>query len=321
MSKKQEIDCWVITEGMAGTENQCLGVAEALNLQPKIIKTNLKEPWKTFSPWLGFESKSIFTSSEIVPPWPDLLITSGRKAVSAARYIKKQNDGKTFTLHIQDPRVDPSQFDMVAVPYHDPTRGKNVIVTDTAPNKITAQKLADARKAFPDFEKFASSRVAVLIGGKSKAYDVTEEMIGKLISDLKNLQEKENTSLMMTVSRRTGEENINLLKEAFPQNERTCFWDGTGENPYMAYLAYADYILVTADSVSMISDALSTGKPTFIINMKGGANRIDKFHEHIREKGYARDFEGHLEAYTYKPVIEAEVIAEAVRNKMGLSGE
>lgn len=320
MKKNTNILCWVVTEGMAGTENQCIGVAECLGVVPRIIRSGLKQPWATFSPWLGLEAACTF-QEKLEPPWPDLLITSGRKAIAAARYVKKQSAGKTFTLHLQDPRVSPDQFDLVAVPYHDPTRGGNVIVTSTAPNKINGEKLAAAKKEFPQFGQLNSPRVAVMIGGKSKAYEMSRQTVENLIGQLKTLQSDKNTSLMITASRRTGEENMVLLKEAFPNDGQTYFWDGRGENPYIAFLAWADYILVTADSVSMVSDALSTGKPTYIIPLEGGAKRIDLFHHHILERGYVRVFDGKLEPYEYQSVHEAQNIADVVRNKMGIPHE
>ena len=146
----EDITCWIVTEGMAGTENQCLGVAEALNVKPVVKRIRLHQPWAMLSPFLGFE-QSWSMSPDVEPPWPDLVLASGRKSIAASRYIKKMSGGKTFTVQIQDPRISPKQFDLVAVPAHDPTRGPNVIVTKASPNRITQERLAAAKKAFPQF--------------------------------------------------------------------------------------------------------------------------------------------------------------------------
>ncbi len=82
--------CHIITEGMIGTQNQCEGVSNALNLDPKIIQIGLHQPWKTLTPWVGFEQPFTFYP-RLEHPFPDLLITSGRKSIAAARYIKKKN--------------------------------------------------------------------------------------------------------------------------------------------------------------------------------------------------------------------------------------
>jgi len=81
-------------------------------------------------------------------------------------------------------------------------------------------------------------------------------------------------------------------------------------------LAAADYILVTADSASMISDACSSGKPTYMINLEGGHPRIDKLHNHLQDLGALRVFEGNLEDYSYAPLNDAEKISDAIRERI-----
>lgn len=317
---KKNITTWIITEGMAGTENQCIGVTEALDVNPTIYQIHLRFPWKTFSPLLGFEQDWSF-SPELLRPWPDLLLTSGRKAISASRFVKKQSGGRTFTVHIQDPRIDPAQFDLVAVPHHDPTRGPNVIVTEAAPNRLTIEKLNQAQTQFPHFQKMPHPKIAVLIGGTSKAYQMTTQVTQSLVQQLSRLKKKIGASLLITASRRTGATNLEILQSAFSQEDHIYFWDGQGENPYLGLLAWADYILVTADSVSMISDALSTGKPTYLIPLEGGSRRIKSFHNYIVKKGYARFFNGDLQPYSYEPLRDSERIAKEIRLNSTLFSE
>ena len=134
MSESLIKSCWVLTEGIAGTENQCLGLAEALGVTPVIKRVKLRFPWKQLSPWLDWGHKYALAkdSDPIAPPWPDLLISSGRKSVGIARYVRKASGGKTFVVQIQDPRVGPKPFDLVVLPQHDLTRGENVMVTRAA---------------------------------------------------------------------------------------------------------------------------------------------------------------------------------------------
>ena len=312
LDKGASLSCWVVTEGMVGTENQCLGVAEALGLEPTIIKIGLKQPWKALSPWLGFEVNRAFTSP-LLPPYPDIVIASGRKSIAASRYIKKKSNGKCFTVQIQDPKVSSKCFDLVAAPHHDELRGDNVIVTHGAPNKLTPNKLAEAKKEFaPVFEKLKSPRVAVLIGGNSKTHKMTPDVTTKMVVQLKQL----DASLMITASRRTGEENMKVIKDELnaPQN---YIWDGQGENPYLGMLAWADYIIVTEDSVSMMSDAATTGKPVYVIEMEGSSPRFDKFHSHYQGIGVSRPFDGNLQQWEYEPIFDAQQIAQRIIEKLG----
>lgn len=303
---------WIVTEGMAGTENQCLGVTEALGLSSKTFRTNLKFPWNYLSPWLGFECASTFTEP-LDPPWPDLLICSGRKSIAAARYIKKKSEGRTFVVQIQDPRVNPKQFDMVALPAHDPTRGDNVFVTTATPNRITAEKLAVARAEWAStFAQLPGPRIAVLIGGSTKRHHMTSLETQQLVRQLSPLR-----GLMITTSRRTGETNNTLLKRDLTKPEN-FFWDRAGPNPYMGMLAWADFILVTADSTSMISEAATTGKPVYVLPMPGLTRRQQLLVDNLKKHGAVRDFDGKFEPWTYPPLADSAAIAAAIRQKSGL---
>lgn len=312
-SKTENISCWVMTEGMVGTENQCLGVTDALGLTPHILQIKLKQPWKTLSPWLGFEQSCTF-APRLKGPWPDLLITAGRKAIPAARYIQKKSNGKTFTVHLQDPKCSPKNFGLIAVPHHDTLRGENVLVTDGACNRLSPDKLAQAKEEFAPFGIMPSPRVTVLIGGNSRTHRLTETKTRALCKQLKNV----NARLMITASRRTGEDNIKILKHEL-NGDDIYFWDGKGPNPYHAMLAHADYILVTSDSVSMISDACTTGKPVYVIELDGRSNRFDRFHNHLKTLGAIRPFDGKLEGFSYSALQDAQKVADVIKTRMRIT--
>lgn len=310
LSKK--ITCWIVTEGIAGTENQCLGVTEALGVTAEIKRIQLRQPWTSLSPYIGFEQSWSF-SPTLSAPWPDVLIASGRKSIAASRYIKKMSGKNTFTVQLQDPRVSPSQFDLVAVPQHDPTRGANVITTIAAPNRITAEKLEEAKTQFPQFGEMPGPQIAVLIGGTSKAYTMTTEITQRLAAQLAELE----GHLMVTASRRTGKENERILHDTLGGHGH-FIWDGNGDNPYFGMLAWADFILVTADSASMLSEACTTGKPVYMIPLDGGHPRIDKLHENLRQSGCLKVFDGRLEHWDYAPLNDAALIADAIRKHINL---
>lgn len=300
---------WIITEGMAGTENQCLGVAEALGVAPTVHRITLRAPWKQLSPWLSYEQAWSFVP-KLHGPWPDILVTSGRKAIAAARYIKKQSP-QTFTVHLQDPRIAANQFDLVAVPHHDRLRGANVIVTDAAPNRITPEKLTNVAPLSPS----SKQSVGVLIGGNSKTHTMTDAVIARLSRQLRELAQ--SYKLLITVSRRTSAEQAECLKQALKDTD-AYFWDGTGENPYFGILAQADYLLVTNDSTSMIADATTTGKPVYLIGLDGGSAKFERLYAHLHALGAVRDFHGILEDYDYAPLRDTQKIAEHIRKASGL---
>lgn len=302
--------CWIVTEdGLIGTENQCRGVAAALGVTPVIKRIGLRQPWKTLSPFIGFESAQTFTGDSLAPPWPALVIGSGRKSIAAIRYIKKHSP-RTIAAQIQDPRFARGLFDIIAVPHHDPARGPRVIVTDGAPNMVTPALLAAARERFAALlQPVPGPRVAVLIGGDSKAHKLTTARMKTLCAQLRGLQ-NDGYGLMITASRRTGAAQKKMLADALP---RALIWDGSGDNPYHGFLAWADFILVTADSVSMISEAATTGKPVYMIPLDGGSPRFDRFHTYLRQRSAIRRFEGTLAPYEPVPLHDAAMVADAIR--------
>lgn len=326
---------WIITEkALKGTENQCRGIAAALGITPVVKHTGLRQPWHALSPWLGFECLCTFTGDSLTPPWPDIVIAGGRKAVAAARYIKKKNPA-TFTVFVQDPRINPRHFDLVAVPAHDRLRGENVIVTDATPNMITPALLEAARTQFaPLLSPLPAPHVAVLIGGSSKTHRMTAAVMEKLAGDLKAL-ETQGYGLMITASRRTSEKNKTLLLSTLssphpspPPSQRgegweggssSYIWNGTGENPYHGFLAWADYIIVTEDSASMISEAATTGKPVYTVPLEGGSPRFDRLHNRLHQKGIIRKFEGKPEPYGYTALNDAAMVAEEIRKRIKTS--
>ncbi len=304
---------WILTEGIAGTENQCLGVAEALGVNPDIKRVGLRFPWNILPPQV-LKTVSFSFIPDLKPPWPDLLIAAGRKSVPASLYIKKQSKGKTFTVQLQNPRIHPGCFDLVAVPHHDSPRGENVIVTCGAPNRITSEKLKEEGGLFvKTLGALPGPKVAVMIGGKSKAYKPDKTWAKNLVTSLESLRRDYGCSLMMTASRRSGEDVRAVLKAYFTTNTNCFMWDGEGRNPYFAFLAWADFILVTGDSVSMLSDACTTGKPVYRLAVPGrGSKRLENFHKHLENRNACLPFEGILENRTYTPLNDSSKVARKI---------
>jgi len=312
--------CWVVTEGIAGTENQCIGVAEALGIAPVVKRVKLRFPWKQLSPWLRLGHDKALTpdSDPIAPPWPDLALVSGRKAVGVGLDIKRRSGGKTLLVQIQDPKLPARLFDLVVAPQHDDMHGDNVLVTTAGLHRVTPAKLAAARAEWAGkLAALPAPRVAVMIGGNSRAHRMTAAAAEKLAAGLQKLA-AEGAGLMITASRRTGEANAALLRAKIT-GKNVFFWDGQGENPYFAFLALADYIIVTEDSVSMASEAISTGKPVYIAALEGGARRLDHFHRLLRQQGYTRPFTGTLETWSYDPPRDTEKVAAWIAQKMNLN--
>ena len=319
---KNAKNCWIITEGLTGTENQCLAVAEQLEqlmpLNTAVKRTGLRQPWKTFSPYIGFECAYSFTGDALSAPWPDIVIASGRKSIAAAMYIKKKTGGKCFTIQLQDPRIAAHNFDLVAVPAHDGLRGDNVIVTDTAPNLITTEKLKTAKTEYKKmFGSYSKDRkvISVLIGGNSKTHSLTPQIATQLCNDLKKLSDAGH-SLLITTSRRTDIGMQAQLKTEL-KGDNVYIWTSEDEshtpNPYLGMLAYGDAVIVTEDSVSMVSDALQTSCPVYLYKLSGQSRKFDRFYKILGDADLISTFTPDINFKTpasHKTAPAARLIAE-----------
>jgi len=133
-----------------------------------------------------------------------------------------------------------------------------------------------------------------------------------------HLSRLKDVSLMITTSRRTGAENEQILKDHINMDKH-FLWDGHGPNPYFGILAFADFILVTADSASMLSEACTTGKPVYMIHLDGGHPRIDKLHQNLQELGCIRKFEGQLEHWDYEALNDAAMVAQEIKKRIKIN--
>lgn len=306
----------MLTDGKAGDEQPCLGVAQAMDLAPETRHVKPRAPFAWLAPWGPIDPRDAPEQprSPISPPFPDLLIASGRRAVPYLRAVKRASGGRTFTLFLKDPRSGPGTADLIWVPEHDALRGDNVIVTLTTPHRLSPARLAEARaKPDPRLAVLPSPRAAVLVGGDSRHHRFEPTGVERFLADLKSLAE--SASLMVTASRRTPPLLAEGLRQ-FARDTRHFVWDGSGENPYLAILALADAVVATADSTNMIGEAAATGRPILVFEPSGGHAKIARFLDGLRRHGAVHRFAGRLEGEAYPPLDSTSTIARAVLERL-----
>jgi hypothetical protein len=311
--------CWVVTDGKAGMENQCLGLAEALGLTPVVKRIKLRSPWRQLSPFLRHGLKQAFAAAgdSIAPPWPDILLATGRASVPASLYTRRASQKKgltqTLTVQIQNPVIDPSRFDLVVVPRHDGLTGANVMTTRGSLHRVTSAMLQrEADKFAAQVAHLPHPRIAVLLGGSNANYQFTPRNAALLAIQLAELVQSTGGSLMVTPSRRTGEANMIILQAGL-HHVPNIIWDGQGDNPYYGMLGLADAILVTCDSVNMVSEACTTGKPVHVIDLPGGSDKFRRFHQSLRDEGLTRPFMGKLEHWVYPPLNDMALVGDRIK--------
>ncbi|ARU32897.1 hypothetical protein CAP31_07920 [Sulfuriferula sp. AH1] len=300
-------------------DNQSFGLVEALGLD--CIKKRIvpAAPWKYLPPGLWLLPLKFLGegSDALQPPWPDVVIGTGRLNVAVAVAIKRASGGRTLNIRIQNPQIDLRQFDLIVAPQHDHCRGDNVLETLGAVNRVTQARLDSAAQQFaPQFVGLPRPLIGVLLGGTNKRYVIdaafAHDLADKLILTLK----QHGGSVLITPSRRTDAAAVGVLRERLAQYS-AVIWDGTGENPYFAYLALADYLVVTADSVNMASEASFTGRPVFVAGLTGGKGKFEDFHRSLQARGCTRPFTGELTHWHYEPLDETYRVANEIKHRLG----
>jgi mitochondrial fission protein ELM1 len=160
--------------------------------------------------------------------------------------------------------------------------------------------------------------VAVLIGGANASYRMPPECLQHIAASLAALA-RQGAGLMVTTSRRTGVEGEAILHRALA-GLPAALWDGTGENPYLGYLALADHVLATADSISMVTEASMTGRPLHILELPGGSAKFHEFHRSMRDAGITRPFAGVLDSWSYPIRNDTELAGRCIRQMLSPNG-
>ncbi len=314
----EPLQVWAVTDGRAGIENQALGLAEAISRRTpariSIKRIKLRTPWRWAPPGFVPASREALSldSDAIVPPWPDIWIGCGRASVPLSMGVRLWSRGKTLVAQLQDPRVNPREFDIVVPPIHDRLEGSNVLSIVGACHRVTPERLDQARADYPTpLDELSAPRIAILIGGKSKRQDISPTRAREIADALAKLQRDTGGALMATLSRRTSEQ-ARMVFRTWLAPHCAIFYEGEGLNPYFAMLAAADHIFVTADSVNMATEAASTGKPVHVLAVDGPGGKLDRFHQSLARRGCARPFKGRFETWTYPPLVETDRVAAAV---------
>lgn len=308
---------WAVHDGKIGMANQVLGLAEAVGYPVVEKALALRAPWRHLAPPLWLQPMAALKpeGARLDPPWPDLLVSCGRGVIALALTVKRMSRGRTLWVHVQDPRFARRHVDLMVVPQHDPVRGENVLVTTGAVHRVRSASLEAARTRFaPLFGPLPRPLVGVLIGGSNRVYRLTPAVAASLGQQLAALA-AQGSGIAITPSRRTSEATLKALTDQM-RGVPHYVWHGAGENPYLGLLAHADALVVTGDSVNMVSEAASTGKPLHVVGLEGGSAKFRRFHELFRRAGIARAFTGTIERWTYAPLDDTERAAAEIRQRM-----
>ena len=300
-------------------ESQCVGLANELGLLPEIKRIMVRIPWSKLPPqlWIAPFSALRNGGAKLLPPWPDILIATGRQTVALALAIKKASPS-TLIVQIQNPTINLKCFDVVIAPAHDCLDGDNVVSTSGALHSVTPKKLEEGRVNFASrYSKLQKPLIGVLLGGMNKNFRFTAKNAEKLALLLKEAARNSGGSIIMTPSRRTQKANLQIIKRVL-SDQQVDIWDGSGSNPYFGILGHADAFVVTGDSVNMVSEAIATGKPVQIFQLTGGSKKFSYFHKNLEQQGKTRPFKGKIEQWISSETADMTLAAKAVEKAWGI---
>jgi len=236
---------------------------------------------------------------------PDLVISGSRRTAPVARWLKKKSQNKTKIVQLLHPDcLGLKEFDAIFLPEHDRNKGQkpNFHFITGAPHRVTEKALNDAKELWhKEFKELPKPLTAVIVGGKTKDKPFSIENATNLGKEIKKIKEKIGGSILITDSKRTGAEGEKaILKEIEEFPSYKYLWGTSGVNPFMGYLACADNIIVTGDSVSMSCEACGTGRPVFIFT---GKNWLSPKHQRFVDSLYQGRFATSLsiENLDFKP--------------------
>lgn len=312
-------ECWVITDHAAGNQRQALALAECLGLPVRHLVLSLRPPWSWVSPRMLLGGRLALPAAQrnaFAPPWPTVAIGCGRSAALLTRMLRSLTDGHCHTVQILDPRIDSMHWDTVIAPRHDGLTGANVLNPLGSLNPVDDAWLADGREASPALGNLPRPRVGVLLGGARTGIRMDANYAQRLVGYLLSHQRREGGSLLVLSSRRTPDAVKEVMRRAL-RDVPGLLWTGPddGNNPYPGVLGWADRLVVTPDSVNMLSEACAVGCAVHTFVAGPLPPKLARFHRSLREAGLLRDVDDESLAQQ-KPLRETQAIAEVLRNRI-----
>ena len=312
-------ECWVITDAAAGNQRQALALAGRMQMPVRHLVLEPRAPWSWLAPRLSLGGRLALPAAQrplFAPPWPALAIGCGRAASLFTRQLRALSGGACYTVQILDPRLDPALWDSVIAPQHDRVAGANVLQPIGSLHSVDEAWLADGRDACPVLAELPQPRVGVLLGGARRGIPIDASYAAQFAARLLARQRAEGGSLLAIASRRTPTAVMEILREALAHTPH-LLWAGRddGRNPYPGVLGWADRLVVTPDSVNMLSEACAVGCPVHTFVNAPLPPRIARFHQALRERGLLHELDDRS-AISQPPLRETAAIAAAVQARM-----
>jgi uncharacterized protein len=308
---------WALCDNRAGNTSQTMGLAQAMENLGSTDTFRYLAKHLNYTSWvrlpnlirqdwlLGLDRDS---KQQLTPPWPDMVIATGRRLASVSLWIKKQSPN-TRLIHILSPEIHLSKFDRIILPTHDrPRHAPNIITSVGALHGLTPARIEAAMRDIPP--PLPLPCIGLMIGGGNRHSGIQSDIFLNTLKSLVARCQERNLSIWATTSRRTPADLLTLIKGALSPIPHTLWqWGDSTPNPYPSLLGYATALAVTDDSISMTSESLSLGKPVFILPLLKKPSFLLFFND-IYQKNLAMPWTGTWMDQQPTPLQETQRIAE-----------
>lgn len=260
---------WLILSDKLGDNAQVRTIADALPWPCEERRIVVRNRYVLGKPRVraSLHHVDLARSDPLEPPWPDLIITIGRRMSMVALWVRNRSGGRTRIVLVGRPRTLLRRFDLIvtSTQYRLPER-ENVVHLTYPLMRVDEAAIAEAARAWrAEFDHLPRPLIALMVGGRIKSLRFDAETGRRLAEDAANLAARENGTLVVVTSRRTPSEVTDTLAAALPPGAILRRWTPGGQgNLYRALLGLADRFIVTEDSVSMLVEIARLGKPLAI---------------------------------------------------------
>ncbi len=287
---------WLVTGYRAGERSQVLALGEALGWPFSLKELAYRRTEFRTSLFRGSDLRGIRreASSSLRPPWPDLVISAGMRNEPVCRWIRAQQGGRTRIVHIGRPWAHPDNFDLVVTtPQYRLPDYPNILHNTLTLHRVTPQRLGQERERWRErFSHLPGPRTAVILGGNSGPYTLGARNARAIARQVSAHARQRGGALMISTSARTAPAVIDVFAREVDVPHALYRWrPGDPGNPYFGMLALCDDLVVTADSISMLSEACATGKPVWMAPLGG--------YGHPMREDVALPLDFRLSAWTY----------------------
>ncbi len=320
-------EVWALSDGAAGNRRQALALANALAAAAGLgpvweWRLRVRAPWRWLAPrrcpgvWTGLGPE--FARAALRPP--AVVVGCGRQAALATRLLRERG---CRAVQVLDPRLSPSAWDVLVVPEHDRVRGDNVVTCTGGLHEIDDAWLSAGARAFPLLASDPQPRTLLLLGGPIRGIDLGPRWWRTVADTLGDWQARDGGTLWLCGSRRTPARLAQAARSTLAGSGVRCwFSERDGDNPYAGFLANADRIVVSPDSINLVTEACATRVPVYIAfgaePRVADRGRHGRFLRSLIERGRVRPLRVSAPGWSIEPIRDLPAVVAQVRALLGL---